>query len=162
MHDPAEASAKNITIRDARRDDVQAIVRLFADDDVGGHGDTNDPDVLPAYLAAFDVIAASAGQSLHVAVDAAGAIVGTFQTTVAQSMAGRGARSLVVEGVQVAAQARSRGIGAAMLHHAIEEARRLGASKVKLTSNVARLDAHRFYERLGFRRSHAGFSMKLS
>lgn len=95
------------------------------------------------------------------AVYTTGAIVGTFQMTVAQGMAGRGARSLVVEGVQVAAHARSRGIGAVMVHHAIEEARGLGVSKVRLTSNVARLDAHRFYERLGFTCSHAGFSMKL-
>lgn len=161
MHDPAEPSAKNITIRDARREDVPSIVRLFADDDVGGHGDTDDPSVLPSYLAAFDAIAARAGQRLHVAVDAAGTVIGTFQTSVAQGLAGRGARSLIVEGVQVAAQARGWGIGAVMLHHAIGEAKRLGVSKVRLTSNLARLDAHRFYERLGFKRSHAGFSMKL-
>jgi hypothetical protein len=32
---------------------------------------------------------------------------------------------------------------------------------VQLSSNMARTDAHRFYERLGFAKSHFGFKMKL-
>ena len=32
---------------------------------------------------------------------------------------------------------------------------------VQLMSNATRLDAHRFYKRLGFAQSHAGFKMKL-
>lgn len=32
---------------------------------------------------------------------------------------------------------------------------------VQLTSNAARKDAHRFYERLGFAQSHLGFKLKL-
>ena len=34
---------------------------------------------------------------------------------------------------------------------------RLGASLVQLTSDAARVDAHRFYRRLGFVDSHVGF-----
>jgi GNAT superfamily N-acetyltransferase len=48
-----------------------------------------------------------------------------------------------------------------MMRFAIEEARNAGARLVQLTSNKARADAHRFYERLGFEQSHAGFKMKL-
>lgn len=48
-----------------------------------------------------------------------------------------------------------------MVRHAIVEARLRGARRVQLTSNVSRVDAHRFYERLGFARSHAGFKLKL-
>jgi hypothetical protein len=36
-----------------------------------------------------------------------------------------------------------------------------GAELVELTSNKQRRDAHRFYERLGFERSHEGFKMML-
>jgi hypothetical protein len=32
---------------------------------------------------------------------------------------------------------------------------------LELSSNKTRKDAHRFYERLGFARSHEGFKMKL-
>ena len=47
------------------------------------------------------------------------------------------------------------------LDHADEpvaEARDRGAKKVRLTSNAVRTDAHRFYERLGFVRSHFGIA----
>ncbi len=63
--------------------------------------------------------------------------------------------------VQTRADLRGRGIGARMMDHAAEEARRLGAVKIRLSSNAARTDAHRFYERLGFSRSHAGFTKKV-
>ncbi|MNL82478.1 aminoalkylphosphonic acid N-acetyltransferase [compost metagenome] len=56
---------------------------------------------------------------------------------------------------------RGRGIGAVMINYCLDEARAKGMKAVQLTSNVARLDAHRFYERLGFEKRHFGFRMKL-
>jgi GNAT superfamily N-acetyltransferase len=43
----------------------------------------------------------------------------------------------------------------------VEEARHRGCGQVQLTSQKRRTDAHRFYERLGFVRSHEGFKLKL-
>ena len=63
--------------------------------------------------------------------------------------------------MHTSADMRGKGIGAAMMRFAIEQARGAGARLVQLTSNNARSDAHRFYERLGFVQSHAGFKMKL-
>lgn len=161
MPDVTKASANDITIRRAIRDDVPAIVCLFADDAVGGHGDSDDPRALPHYFAAFDAIEASGNQTLFVVASDSGRIVGTFETTLLRGMAGRGAASVRIGGVQVAADARGRGIGEAMMRFALDEARRLGAAGVQLTSNMARADAHRFYARLGFAHSHAGFTLKL-
>jgi len=48
-----------------------------------------------------------------------------------------------------------------MMRWAIEEARRRGCSRVQLTTNNARKDAHRFYERLGFRGTHLGMKLAL-
>jgi GNAT superfamily N-acetyltransferase len=45
------------------------------------------------------------------------------------------------------------------MRHAIEEARRAGCYKVSLTSNKRRADAHRFYQRLGFRAASEGFRL---
>jgi GNAT superfamily N-acetyltransferase len=59
--------------------------------------------------------------------------------------------------VRVHARLRGLGVGGAMIEWAIEEGRRRGASLVQLTSDNTREAAHRFYERLGFTRSHAGF-----
>ena len=38
----------------------------------------------------------------------------------------------------------------------------LGTPLVQLTSDAARTDAHRFYERLGFTGSHVGFKYRVS
>ncbi|MGO4841290.1 GNAT family N-acetyltransferase, partial [Rhizobiaceae sp. 2RAB30] len=66
-----------------------------------------------------------------------------------------------IEAVQTRADLRGRGIGGAMIEFAIARAREAGARLVQLSSNNKREAAHRFYRRLGFEQSHAGFKMKL-
>lgn len=149
-----------LLIREADRADLPAIIALFASDQVGGHGDTTDPGAFDDYLAAFEKIAASSLQTLYVAV-LGDQVVGTFQTALFTSLPGRGSSSLVIEAVQTREDMRGRGIGERMVRHAIAEARGRGAAKVQLTSNAVRIDAHRFYERLGFVRTHLGFRMPL-
>ena len=56
---------------------------------------------------------------------------------------------------------RGKGIGAEMMRYAIERGREAGVKLVQLMSNNDRVDAHRFYKRLGFRQTHAGFKMQL-
>jgi GNAT superfamily N-acetyltransferase len=48
-----------------------------------------------------------------------------------------------------------------MIEFATAEAKGRGIMRVALTSNAVRRDAHRFYERLGFKPSHLGFKMAL-
>ncbi|WP_420409098.1 GNAT family N-acetyltransferase [Hoeflea sp.] len=149
-----------IHIREARRDDVAAIAAMFAQDTLGGHGDSADPADLYLYLAAFDRIAVSPNDRLFVAlID--NEVVGTFQTTLITSLTGRGATSLTLEAVHTRHDRRGEGIGAVMVRHAIEMGRANGVRLVQLMSNAARQDAHRFYEGLGFSRSHYGFKMKM-
>ncbi len=155
-----EHETEGLTIRRAEAGDVEAIVALFAADELGGHGDTTAPEALPLYRAAFDAIAASANDALYVA-ELGGEIVGTFQTTLTVSMTGRGRPLMTVEAVQTRSDMRGRGIGAAMMRFAVARAREADCRLVQLMSNLKRADAHRFYERLGFVRSHAGFKMKL-
>ena len=161
MADGAERSGtETVSIRRARLDDLPALMAIFAADTLGGHGDSADPGALPDYQAAFRRIDASANDALYVA-ELGGEVVGTFQTTLIVSLTARGAANLTVEAVQTRHDMRGRGIGAAMMRFAIDEARRVGARQVQLMSNATRGDAHRFYERLGFAKSHAGFKMKL-
>lgn len=49
----------NILIRRARREDLPALVAMFAADALGGHGDTTDPEAFQDYVRAFAVIEAS-------------------------------------------------------------------------------------------------------
>lgn len=160
MTDLRDGASAGLTIRPADRGEVAAIVAMIASDSIGGHGDTGDPQALPDYLAAFDRIAASPNDSLYVAL-LGDDVVGTFQATLITTLLGRGASLMRVAAVHTRPDLRGRGIGAAMMRHAIEVARSAGAASVQLTSNAGRTDAHRFYERLGFQRSHAGFKLKL-
>ncbi|EGP57255.1 GNAT family N-acetyltransferase [Agrobacterium tumefaciens] len=151
---------QKLIIRTAREDDLPALAAIFAADEIGGHGDTADESAQPDYLAAFRAIEASPSETLYVA-ELDGEVVGTFQTAILTKLVGRGAKSMVIEAVQTRSDMRGRGIGAVMINYCLEEARRQGMNSAQLTSNMARLDAHRFYERLGFEKRHLGFRMKL-
>ena len=109
-----------VEIRTAEKTDVAAIAAMFAQDDLGGHGDSADPADLPLYHAAFERIAASANDTLFVAISE-GEVVGTFQTTLITSMTGKGSSSLIIEAVHTRSDRRGLGIGAAMIGHAIEQ-----------------------------------------
>ncbi|MGA1801443.1 GNAT family N-acetyltransferase [Rhizobium sp. HT1-10] len=150
----------NLFIRQAREADLPALIALFASDPLGGHGDTLDAEAFPRYLAAFNTIAASPDQTLY-AAELDGTVVGTFQTMFTTSLTGRGSSSLIIEAVQTRNDMRGQGIGAKMIEYCIADARKRGVRLVQLTSNAARKDAHRFYERLGFKPSHLGFKMAL-
>ncbi|MBX4999642.1 GNAT family N-acetyltransferase [Rhizobium lentis] len=150
----------DILIREACKEDLPALVALIAADALGGHGDTTDPEAFSDYARAFAVIEASPNQTLYVA-ERRGEVVGTFQTMLTTSLTGRGASAMIIEAVQTRADMRGQGIGNAMIEFAITEAKGRGARLVQLTSNAIRKDAHRFYERLGFKASHLGFKMAL-
>jgi GNAT superfamily N-acetyltransferase len=148
------------SIREARADDLEAIVRLHEEDALGTHGDAWVPENRDAYEAAFTAIAGSRDNTLYVA-EWDGRVVGTFQLTFIPNLTGRGALRVKIESVKVKADLRSRGIGAHMMAFAEAQARSRGARLLELSSNKTRGDAHRFYERLGFARSHEGFKKKL-
>jgi ribosomal protein S18 acetylase RimI-like enzyme len=150
----------NLSIREAREDDLPAIVALLAADVVGGHGDKTDEEALPDYATAFQRIAESPDNMLYVA-EVGGEVIGTFQTTLITTLLGRGAAFMKVEAVHVWPGTRGKGVGSAMMRFAIEQARQAGARSVQLTSNKARHAAHLFYERLGFDETHFGFKLKL-
>jgi len=148
----------DISIRLARRKDVPAIIALLADDPLGrGREDTRDPD---AYLRAFDDMA-SQGGNIALVAERAGEVIGCLQLTMIPGLSRHGMKRGQIEGVRVSAARRGLGIGERLIRHAIDLARTEGCGLVQLTSDVSRPDAHRFYERLGFVASHAGFKLTL-
>lgn len=149
-----------VFIREARASDLSAIIGLHAADRTGGHGDHWSEATRPAYEAAFARIAASPDCTLFVAMERE-TVLGSFQLTLIPTITGRGGLRAKVESVQVAKAARGQGIGAAMMAHAERVARDAGAAFIELTSNQARIDAHRFYVRLGYGQSHLGFKKRL-
>jgi GNAT superfamily N-acetyltransferase len=153
-------SAGTLIVRKAREDDLPSLIQLLAEDTVGSHADTVEPEAFDDYLRAFHVIDHAPHEQLFVA-ERDGEIVATYQMTFLRTLRGRGAVDAQVEAVHTRADCRGKGIGAALMAHALQEAERRGCRLLQLTSNLARTDAHRFYERAGFTRTHAGFKMKL-
>ncbi|HWB51823.1 MAG TPA: GNAT family N-acetyltransferase [Stellaceae bacterium] len=150
--------SENVTVRPAERDDLPAIVALLADDPLGATRE--DPGDLAVYRRAFDEVAAQAGNMLLVA-ERAGEIAGCLQFTIIPGLARRGTKRGQIEGVRVAAAARGLGLGERLVRHAIGLGRAAGCGLIQLTSDNSRADAHRFYRRLGFVASHAGFKLAL-
>jgi GNAT superfamily N-acetyltransferase len=64
--------------------------------------------------------------------------------------------SLVVEEAE-----RGRGIGRALVAAAEDALRRAGCGLLEITSNVRRVDAHAFYERLGYERTSVRFAKSI-
>ena len=62
----------------------------------------------------------------------------------------RAAPVLSIDALVVGQSHRGRGVGAMLVHHAVDVAMASGAKLVDLNSSVTRVDARRFYERLGF------------
>jgi GNAT superfamily N-acetyltransferase len=145
-------------MRRAELRDLDDILRLLADDPVSaGRGDRNRPEDRPAYERAFAAIDHDPAQLLLVAESEADGVLGTMQLSLLPGLARRGAMRLQIEAVRVRSDRRSGGIGGRMIRWAMDAASDLGAALVQLTSDAAREDAHRFYERLGFVPSHVGF-----
>ncbi len=88
-------------------------------------------------------------------------VVGTMQLSFIPGLARRGALRVQIEAVRVGEHYRSQGLGGPMFGWAIAEAQRRGCALVQLTTDKARTDAHRFYERLGFIASHEGLKLEL-
>ncbi|MEU9196632.1 GNAT family N-acetyltransferase [Streptomyces hundungensis] len=148
----------DLEIRPATPEDIPAIVAMLADDPLGAQRES--PDDLAPYRAAFDRLASDPHQRLVVA-DRGGQVVGTLQLTVIPGLSRRGASRSIIEGVRVEKTERGSGLGTILIEWAIAESERLDCQLVQLTSDATRIDAHRFYERLGFEASHVGFKKPL-
>lgn len=153
-------AASPITIRPARRDDVAAIVAMLADDHLGrGREVVTDP--LPAsYYAAFDALQGAPHIQMVVATDGSDAVVGCLQLAVLPGLSSQGASRGIIEDVRVASDHRSQGIGEQMVRWAIGEAQAQRCKLVELFTHQSRVDAQRFYARLGFQPSHVGMTLR--
>ena len=155
--------AAGVTFREARREETPAIVALILQGDAARPLSLEQAEaeaVHPAYLAAFDAIAASPDIALFVA-ERAGVVIGTIKVVIVPGLAARGRTRARFESVHVAPLLRGAGIGASIIAFASDYARRRGATALELTSHNERLDAHRFYLKLGFDQTHAGFRKSL-
>jgi len=150
-----------LTIREARREDIETVVRLTNAGGPEGVPRAELPEVLPkSYFDAFETIRAESNHHLYVA-ECDGRIVGTFHLTFLTYLAAAGRQDAQIEAIHVAASHRRHGIGTRMLEWAIDQARHRGCRRVQLTTDKRRSEAHKLYLRLGFEFTHEGAKLKL-
>ncbi len=153
-------SISKVTIRRARRDDLGIIVAMLADDPLGGARERLEDPLPQPYFQAFEKVDRDPNIQLVVAVDNEGVVVGCLQLCILPGVSSQGASRGLLEDVRVAGHCRSRGIGEQLVQWAVAEARAKGCKLVELLTHHTRVDAQRFYERLGFARSHVGMTIR--
>ena len=154
-------TSSDLTFRLATREDLPAIVALLVNDPLGAKRESHVLPLPVSYEEAFFAIDRDPNNEL-VVVDAPDQVVaGVLQLTLVPHITYRGGWRAQIEGVRVAANLRSSGIGRQLFLWAIARAKDRGCHLVQLTSDKARPDAIRFYEGLGFVPSHEGMKLHL-
>ncbi|WP_158938657.1 GNAT family N-acetyltransferase [Burkholderia sp. S171] len=151
---------EHIVFRTALLADVPAIVALLADDELGSQREIIGTPLDRRYVDAFQALDADANQRLVVIADG-DEIIGTLQISFIPGIARMGSWRGQIEAVRIAAHRRDSGLGQKMFEWAISECRSRGCNLVQLTTDKSRTDAHRFYEKLGFKASHEGYKLAL-
>jgi ribosomal protein S18 acetylase RimI-like enzyme len=151
---------KTVAIRRARRDDVETIVKMLADDTLGGPRERLETPLPAAYFAAFEKVERDPNLALVVAEGEGGAVIGCLQLCILPGLSSQGASRGLIEDVRVASHCRGQGIGEQLVQWALAEAGSRGCKLVELLTHHTRIDAQRFYERLGFARSHVGMTVR--
>ena len=92
-------------------------------------------------------------------VERGGIAVGTYTLAILPTLCHVGTPTALVESVVVAPEQRGQQLGELMMRHACTQAAAAGCYKLALSSNRRRLDAHRFYRRLGFQEHGISFAI---
>jgi GNAT superfamily N-acetyltransferase len=154
----SKPDAARISVRRARAADLPALIRLYKElhlDDYSYRSPS-----LAEMRRAFNSIARNRDHQILVA-ESHGEVIGALHIMIFRHL-GHGLRPVgVIENVVVSAAHRSRGVGELMMAAADKIARRYRCYKMSLTTNLKRARAHQFYERLGWRRTHFGYSLEL-
>lgn len=151
---------EGLLFRRATQADLPVIVRMLADDELGSQREQLADPLPDSYFKAFAAIDADSHHELIVA-EMNGIVVGTLHLMFLPSVSFQGSLRSQVESVRVDSKVRNKGIGAQMMAYAIQRAKERGAHLMQLMSHETRTDAHRFYERLGFKKAHVGMKLSL-
>jgi ribosomal protein S18 acetylase RimI-like enzyme len=154
------SGVSQVKIRPARRDDVAVIVQMLADDALGRGRERIEDPLPPPYFRAFEAVERDPNIRLMVAEGEGGEVVGCLQLCMLPGLSSQGALRALIEDVRVASHCRSRGIGEQLVQWAVAEARGQGCKLVELLTHNTRVDAQRFYKRLGFAASHVGMTIR--
>jgi len=147
-----------VTIRPAGVDDLPAVLAAYLAAGIDDPGETLHPAGAGQILARFRRYP---DYHLYVA-ECDGAFTGTYALLIMDNLGHGGAPSGVVEDVAVLPAYQGRGIGRAMMQHAMACCAERGCYKLMLSSNAKRQETHGFYEHLGFVRHGYSYSVPVA
>ena len=152
---------KNLTYRKATINDLNTIVDLLLEDELGQNRESKEPELNQNYVDAFHTIDADHNQYLMV-VESDKEIVATCHLTIMPSLTFTGSVRMQIEAVRVAEKHRGHKIGEWMMNAAITYAKSKGATILQLTTNKKRHRAKTFYKKIGFEAGHEGMKLYLN
>ncbi|WP_350288157.1 GNAT family N-acetyltransferase [uncultured Croceitalea sp.] len=150
-----------MTIRSALKKDVVAIVEMIANDKLGKRRENFQSPLPNSYYEAFYNITTDPNQELMVLENDSQEVIGTLQLSFIQYLTYQGGIRAQIEAVRIHEEYRGKGIGQELFKWAIARAKEKGAHVVQLTTDKKRPEALAFYEKLGFKASHAGMKLHL-
>lgn len=148
----------NLVVRTAVLADLPVILELYRHLALPAYGQDKEMEPREAERL-FCEIAADPRQHLLVA-EVAGRVMGTVLLEVYPNLTHGGQPSGVIENMVVLPEERRRGVGAALLREVDRLAREHRCYKLSLTSHQDRPQAHAFYQRMGWQRSHEGYTLR--
>ncbi|MBM3207910.1 MAG: GNAT family N-acetyltransferase [Chlamydiae bacterium] len=147
-----------LIFRKANQSDLEDIIYLLADDELGKHRENLLKTIPSNYLNAFEKIDADPNHLLMV-LETENTIIGTCHLIFIPSLTFQGGLRMNIEAVRIASSYRKQGIGEWMINQALSLARKRECKIIQLTTNKQRTDAKNFYEKLGFKATHEGLKM---
>ncbi len=151
---------ENFSIRKAKREDVEQIVQLLANDPLGKQRECYQQPLPQQYYVAFSEIDGDKNNYLIV-VEHQHKIIGTLQLLILTHLTYQGGKRGHIEGVRIDDSYRGRGIGKLMIEWAVNKAKELDCHLVQLTMDKKRDATIEFYKKLGFVASHEGLKLHL-
>lgn len=145
-------------IKEATIDDLEEIVFMLSDDDLGSRREKYELPLPASYLNAFNKINDCKDAALLVGL-IHDDIVAVAQINILHYLTFQGGARAQIEGVRVKKAYQGKGIGRKIFKHLIGYAKAKGCHMVQLTTNNQRDDAKKFYESLGFRATHHGMKL---
>lgn len=151
---------QDLQFRRAQRADLEAIVAMFADDELGRLREDASLPLNQKYTTAFENIDGDDNQYLLVA-EQGGELIGFLQITFIPTLSRLGSTRAQVESVRVTSKLRGKGIGTRMMEETIRICRARGCYLIQLTTDIKRQKTRQFYEALGFETTHHGMKLML-
>lgn len=151
---------KSFRFREARKEDLEQIIQMLADDELGKSRERYEQPLPSAYTEAFEAIERDTNNELIVScID--DKVIAVLQLTFTPYLTYQGGIRATIEGVRTSKEMRGKGIGAELIQWAISRAKGRGCHVVQLTTDKKRPEALRFYEKLGFSNTHEGLKLHL-